>query len=680
MKIEFFINSQRLDTFEDENISIVDSIQNAKDPAKIFTSFSREVTLPASNRNNDIFNHYYNFNIIGGFDARKREPAIIKINGFDFRTGFIQLNSVKLKNNKASSYNIVFTGQLAELSDVIRDDKLSDLTGLSKFNHIYNESNVIQAFQNYVSVSNNDLISDVEGDLCYPFISTTKRYAFTSTLFEVDEDGNVTTNPLTFRELKPALRLRAIIEEIGLKYGFTFISDFFKLEEFSKLVLFLHRDQGRINQIRPFNKNIPVIRNNFTFDSGDDNLIPIDDIFSTFDNNLGFQDYQLRFTFNVVGKGFFRIKLLDSLTNETINSFDQEIEDDSPQFTFNLESDFNKNRFFEPVLIFKIEGDSTVDSINIDARVVEFTNNATSNAFYSFNENPIIPLDEVNVPEQMPDMTVIDFLTSIFKMFNLTAEVNENKEITIKPLDVFYSEGRDIEISKYIDVSNTEVQRFQPFTRIKFKNQEPNTFLINQRDRLVGGIPFGGLEVDLSQQVEDGRSFTGGDYDVSTGFEKMLFERLRDTNNDLTGISFGMSLDDKLEPTVGKPIIAYADREFLTGFPNFTIDTTSVSKYMRPSNVFRLGTQTINFGSEIDEFTGITNNNSLFENFHKKYIQRVFNRMSRIFVAKAILPLDIILDYKLNDKFIVNGQRFLINRIDLNINKREAKLELINDI
>ena len=62
-KLQLYIQDTRVDLFKDESVSITQSIQNVKDIAKIFTEFSKTFTLPASKTNNQIFKHYYNFNI-----------------------------------------------------------------------------------------------------------------------------------------------------------------------------------------------------------------------------------------------------------------------------------------------------------------------------------------------------------------------------------------------------------------------------------------------------------------------------------------------------------------------------------------------------------------------------------------------------------------------------------------
>ena len=83
-KLQLYISNERIDLFKDEQVSFNQSIQNIKDPAKIFTEFTQTFTVPASKNNNKIFQHYYNFNITGGFDARNKVDANIELNNVAF--------------------------------------------------------------------------------------------------------------------------------------------------------------------------------------------------------------------------------------------------------------------------------------------------------------------------------------------------------------------------------------------------------------------------------------------------------------------------------------------------------------------------------------------------------------------------------------------------------------------
>ena len=53
-RLQLYIGTERVDLFKDESVSITQSIQNVKDPAKVFTDFSKTFNLPASKTNNKI--------------------------------------------------------------------------------------------------------------------------------------------------------------------------------------------------------------------------------------------------------------------------------------------------------------------------------------------------------------------------------------------------------------------------------------------------------------------------------------------------------------------------------------------------------------------------------------------------------------------------------------------------
>ena len=56
--LEIYVEGTRLDLFKDESITIKTSSKDFKDIDKIFTSFSRKLTIPASKVNNRIFTLY----------------------------------------------------------------------------------------------------------------------------------------------------------------------------------------------------------------------------------------------------------------------------------------------------------------------------------------------------------------------------------------------------------------------------------------------------------------------------------------------------------------------------------------------------------------------------------------------------------------------------------------------
>ena len=99
-RLQLYIENQRVDLFKDESVSLTQTIKNVKDIAKVFTEFTQTFSVPASSVNNKIFQHYYNFNIVEGFDARIKVDAKLELNDLPFKDGKIALQGVELKDAK----------------------------------------------------------------------------------------------------------------------------------------------------------------------------------------------------------------------------------------------------------------------------------------------------------------------------------------------------------------------------------------------------------------------------------------------------------------------------------------------------------------------------------------------------------------------------------------------------
>ena len=270
-KVQLYIkndsgNYDRVDLYSNETIELTSKIQDLRDIGKIFTDFSQSFNVPASDTNNKIFRHFYNFNITGGaFDSRKKREAIIEINHLRFREGKININNVKLKNNKPNSYNIIFYGKTVSIKDLIGDDEISDLTYLENYNHEYTNTNVKDGFQNGLDFTV-DGVSQSDA-IIYPLITSKKRLFYNSETYtnsttpnafngNLYYSGDTSSSPrndnfgrgLKFTDLKPAIKAIHIIEAIENQYpAITFTRDFFGSSTFSNLYFWVNSKKGEFN-------------------------------------------------------------------------------------------------------------------------------------------------------------------------------------------------------------------------------------------------------------------------------------------------------------------------------------------------------------------------------------------------------------------------------------------------
>ena len=75
--------------------------------------------------------------------------------------------------------------------------------------------------------------------------------------------------------------------------------------------------------------------------------------------------------------------------------------------------------------------------------------------------------------QQVPEIKVIDFLTGLFKLFNLTTFVENDGTIYVDTLDNFYANKKSIstayDISEFVDVNSSTVDVALPYKEISFK-------------------------------------------------------------------------------------------------------------------------------------------------------------------------------------------------------------------
>ena len=238
---------KRLDTFGFENIEITSKVQDVRDIAKVFTDFSSTFRVPASKENNKTFSRWFD-NGFTKFDGRVKKRGIIKADGYDFRLGYWKLARVTHKNDKASSYELVFFGQGVSLKDLLKDDLIQNLP-LSHLNHDYNLANVKTGLKSSLSVGGSEIK--------YPLMSHTNALVYDSSAYgnlnPTEENdinlysvgsGNDADYGLDFTLLKPAIKVSEVVAAIETKYGIDFSNDFFNTLPYQNLWLYCHKEKG----------------------------------------------------------------------------------------------------------------------------------------------------------------------------------------------------------------------------------------------------------------------------------------------------------------------------------------------------------------------------------------------------------------------------------------------------
>jgi hypothetical protein len=719
-------NFVKVDLFSDENVSLTQVIQDVRDIDKVFTDFSRTFNIPASEKNNKLFKHWYNPDV-KGFDANIQSDAKIELNYQPFREGKIRLQEVKMKDNRPHTYKVTFFGKTVSLNNLFGEDKLNNLVWMDNFKLPSLTANVLTGLQTGHNITVDSVTYN--SAIIYPLITHTQRYIyddsanFTDVGNLSDDSTNDKTRGVFPEDLKPAIKASLVIKAIEEQYGITFkTGEFFDSTEFSNLYLWLHRDKGKIET-----KNSLVIDSTaFTCGgnpvSGSDepsNIVSSSNLCALYTaaptqftngvykvtktTNFATDNYNFLYQVSIApASGFtsviYDIIIFDSLTGDTL-AFETNTGTGSKQILLDTssnpmaigESKHITTRIETTAASFEFQA-----TITVGQTVTETVGSPLSDLcfFVSNSANVPVTIDDIRPTEQVPDIKVLDFLKGIFKVFNLTAFLDSSDRVVVKTLDNFYGDSTTThDISKFIVKDEHTVSEALPFSNIKFEYPEPKTKLaqafLNLNNTEYGSLNF---IADASQKRK---------YEVLPPFEHMLFERLADgTTKVNTDVQYGLAVDEDDNSVKTAPLLFYGIYNTSISTPINYVDSTrpvtsssgitntTINNYWMPHNANELGTTStapafnLNFGSEINSYT-LTDyggsNNSLFQKFYQSYIQRVFNTKTRIFKYKAVLPLKFLLTYSLADKIFVTGRAFTINKITTDLQTGRSTLELLNE-
>ena len=230
-QIQLYVEGQRLDMFNDESVSVTDTLKNVKDVNKLFTEYSQTFKVPASKINNKVFRHYYNSDITNGYDARIRVQAEIELNNLSFKKGYIKLEGVDLKNNNPNSYKITFFGSTVSLKSLLGEDLLSDLDWLN--NLATDDQGDVLTFsattmKKYLTTSVDRTIAGVtySNPLQVPLMTRQQRLYYDPNK-DIADDSNLHyynglgqhVHGVKWNDLKPAIKMPLILKAIEEKYN-----------------------------------------------------------------------------------------------------------------------------------------------------------------------------------------------------------------------------------------------------------------------------------------------------------------------------------------------------------------------------------------------------------------------------------------------------------------------------
>lgn len=675
------IEAPVLDMFSDEGISIKSIVKDMSDPKKLFTDYSRSFTVPASKKNNRIFKHYYNIDITNGLDSRELVPASLLMNNATYKVGNIRVEGVKMSRGVAQSYKITFIGMLSELSRQMGAARLTSLDFSA-----YDKS----TFDVKSEVTNTTLRPVV-----FPLSSRSPRYLYDPSQFDLGIEnsrniaysGNVPQPNYGIREgdIVGAMAVGTILDTIESKYGFNFTGAL-TAPYVRDLYLWLHQtDSERIGE--NFNAAVGSLAwvgsSNSDFTRNDASLI--------YNGTSGtpYTEGHLRYVIYFKGTwtGDAKVKMLHNgaevATVDTSNTYGGFLTIDNSNvtdaYTFVVESNTSMTI---PVDIYLEVQEYQVEEQYIGEGYMEIRTDQLSGSGNIGSSGTYF------VAKNLPKMTIMDFLSSLFKMFNIVAEVDSDLNISTKHFDHFMSEGVVKDVTEYTYTDEYDVNRANTYSSMQMEFSDSKTAL-ELGYLAVNAKEYGELAYELSGNT--GARLSGSVYNLKIDNQRIPVEPLTNLNtNNLTNIAYTLFSDLKGAEQGIDPSFTYVcGQDSVTDTITFydPVEPTEENSYMTPCNTYNPSADVPNkninalglyFGEELNEYNTASTmyGIGLWNNFYRGITSMMFDDDKRRVKFNAELPQGVVLNLSLADTLKINNNFYNINSIETNYLSGVSKMDL----
>ena len=656
-----------LDLSDNTVLPITFSISEIRDLSKRKGTFTKSITIPGTKNNNELLNYYFDANIIANtFDINKLQYCNVIQNDIPILNNVvIQLISINKEQQNSYyedsiTYTLLIKDTTADFFSVINNKYLSDIN-LDYLDHNRFASDIITSFGNTVEDGYKYVMP------FSPSISPTPQF--------------------NINEFSPGVYAKVYFDKIFANAGFNYnwsgltASDI----QFDKLIIPYNGDEPPLNSNNKgtlLNFNVPL---SFPLSSiyATSSLDLSTDIFSVIDYGTGFVglNYRIDLTFTP-----FKDPLTGAEFGESFSDFRLIIRDQADNFLEELPP-YNVPAAYRFIFIFPssltpltrqfkfyIKGpvDFTYNSFNLEFLI------QANNRSISFNNtgdplgyNKLINMNNF-IPEKVKQS---DFIKSIFTMFNLYCETDQENSNTliIKNRDKYYDEGKIVDWTEKLVKDKPQEIKFLP----ELSNKK--LMLTYKEDEDVANTTYKDATGDIYGELE----YTfDNEFVKDTTTQEIIFSPTPTSN-----AAFGAIL-----PRLSSGYPKCNIRILIDGgtyscgtysiISTPTISTTSrvyphINHFDKPNNP----TFDINFGVckyyfRTDNF--IKTNNNLF-NLHWR---RTLNQINTGKLLTAFFNLNEtdMFNLKLSDKIRIDNGWWNINKIqDYNANSNSpTKVELIS--
>ena len=671
------------DLYEDEDIPLSLSVDDFKNVAEKVQSYSKAFNLPATKRNNKIFDNIFEVTRTDtglNFNPYKKTKCILKQDGFLLFEGYLRMIDISDKEGEIS-YNVNLYSEVIALADVLGERTFSDLD-FSELNHAYNLSNIQSSWGATGVTYTNPNTSGFRAaeTVKYPFVDWTHQFTF-------DASSGFPVLPNLESAFRPFLTLKYLINRIFEATDFTYESAFFDTADFNKLYMDFNwgsdttpTTTNQYNATWSFGtgaaanvgtgsfKELRLLPENLTGGQVGSTLPPNYDtstyiITATTNNEI----YNISYNFRLFNADTSQNTVsLRWLHNTTAIDAQTTIVGGGTNLFYTSS--------FQVVLQ---TGDTLKAQFNGNSDFIQ-AQTVTSSAVFTVS---YISVTTATLNTLRGELGQWDFLKGLLTMFNLVTLPDEDNpsNIKIEPYgDIFINNADSVELD-WTDKIDVSEMKLMPLTDLNKKTifkfvEDDEDYAFNKYKFDVGGHLYGSKKYDASEFT----ILAGEDEIIAEPFAATVVKPLDELFADfITPAVYSYNPDDNTsEGFENSPRIMFDNGEKnLTSCTYFIPDQNGVvgsafeDEFLQFSHLTNIptitGSRDFHFGQcQLLPPVGNSVPDNLFNLYWLPYYSELYNPDTRIMTIKVNLSPSDINTFKFNDTVFIKNRTFRVNKID----------------
>tara|TARA_R110002020_G_scaffold120274_4_gene274197 strand:+ start:2314 stop:5139 length:2826 start_codon:yes stop_codon:yes gene_type:complete len=707
------------DLYQEEDIPLTLSIDDFKNIAEQVQSYSKDFDLPATKRNNRIFNNMFEVTRASDgiiFNPYLKSKCVLKQDGFILFEGYLRLINVKDKEGEIS-YNVNLYSEVIALADVLKERTFSDLN-FSELQHLYNKDSIKQSWTGSLPLSNPLGANSFAGAtgatttnvLKYPFIDWNHQFIVGGTNPNTNATVGNPELPNLQTAFRPCIKLKYILDNIFAATDFRYTSEFLEGLMFENLYMDFNWDSTNfvrsertlgvyIDQSAPINishtawqnivletpANSPLVSTPFASDLGynytDNRFV------AAYDNTSYNLDVFCEMSATIAPPaGYIKFRIMhDDSSGNVLNVFNE--------FTITPQSSSDPLLYTTSRTVLLQQGDrlqvqAIVENINTFSQKSSSAFN-TATTTIAASTGGISATTNSLLQSLRGELNQWEFIKGIMTMFNLVSMVDEDDadNILIEPYSEIFNTNTtgglsldsrfDSKVHDWTDKVDASEMELKPLTDINKKTtfkfvEDDDDFMFNTFKRIENGRLFGSRVWEpLGFDILEGEKEV-----VATPFAATVCKALESAYPYLVVPSlYSKDEEGALSGFDNSPRIFYNNGVKATGATYYIPSQNNLSSENQPeflqfshlSTIPSVSFSTIDFhfeSQQLESNVGVAPIDNLFNTYWLPYMNDLYNADTRIMTLKVNLMPSDVSEFKFYDTVMIKNRVFRVNKIE----------------